>query len=847
MSRKRESKVVLPKGLNHRDTIHSVEDGWCEKLENIAFRGGQLRSVSPHRVIKRVDYDGHSVVYIHPLLPEGHYITVCNGYLCHLVDSNNDGFISSPLVEVGSDSDISVSHFEYHLFVRYTKDGDLKRDSFIYENGVFKSGGIDMVREINRVRISYDYLTPRSINPLEYAPVVAKVTLADDVNGVKSITSFEKYYEDVYADLSESNYIHGAAYLIFGVKMRDGSVIRSSKIYMLNSENGADNSYGTLFKKYEGEGQNIINYCKYIHGYKAQISFGECYELVNNPDVKSIVVYSTRNIPLYDFDNIHSSFPTDDTLLTEYDNGYIGASSKYIFDKRLADALSYPFYELGEVELTNSATMFISAKDYEDIETKTIYQPLVSPHSYIALDGISLNGRWHQYNIVGKPYLPPLPYLEDNEITISHITYHRIRAKSSEMIELGASVTINIGGDEIKCYNKIEHKAYYPVKSITENSVEYEDKPSVIIPNLISYPDIRATKLELFFTRSAGEGVYENVLLGSYELQPAVGNNYAIFRATDVDAINSYRVIPIKDLESNNYQLPSNRDIFKLPNMMMVSNYGMPHIFEPRHIYYIGNLGESEVLNVNIPLDQLTESGFGQLPLYIFTTSGIYAMEQGADTILYQSIIRVNNDIIDSGSNSVNLLGALYYISKGDVRALRGYTSSGISEVLGDEATLFFANAKLYSQVGDGELLVINSNYAFAYVYSVYSKMWSSRTFSGRVLNSYSYISGDSICDFAEDGNNATLTGTMISRELSLGSREVKQLRELEMLITTQQSYTIQLYGSLDGKQWCSLAYNSGCSVIKRRNSSWRWYKLEVRGTNIVIDGALFEFFVKYF
>ncbi len=845
----KERKEVMPKGLNLYDTINRVEDGWCRRVHNLSFRGGQLTSVTEHKSIDNIADSSFTILYIYPLLPKGDYIAYKEGVIYHITNSvgtvTTKGTITTLPLDVLPHS-IEVTHFGESLFIKYSLNNEPFQEIYTYSDGVFSRDNFELLRELENIEIKYTFSTPSNITTEEYAPKFSTVHITTNPNGVETIESIDKHYEGIIADMANANYIHGSAYLIFAIKLRSGEIVRSSKIYMLNSENGADNQYGTLFKRYLTADKSTIDYCKYIHGYTFEVNFEDNTDIINNPLVQSVIIYSTRMNPLYDYENVHTRFPSDSSRVIEYDNGYIGTSANCIAHKNTIDALSYPFYQLAELELHSNSSIVISAKDYANIETQAVYSAMAAPHSYQSAGGIGLNGRWHQFNITGRAYTPSIPLVEDDTIKLGYVTYGRNIPNIGETDKVGVCVTLNFNGEEIKVNNISSESLFYPV--IIENDVvTFRDEPSVILPNLISYPDIRATKVEVFITRyNNDKAEIEAVLLRTYELTPIASINYAVYRNTTLDSINSYEVIPVKNIESNDYTIIESGRLFTIPNLLMVSEWGAPQIFQPKHFYYVGNVGDSAIREVNIPLDQLTESGFGMFPLYLFTDSGIYGMQQGDGTILYQYIVRINSDIISPSSNSVSALSALYYISDYSIRKLRGSSSVNISIALAEQYKEFISGAELYFQPSEEELLIINSNFDYALVYSIGSSMWSSRDFGGLMLDYKHYIDGTAIYDLytQEEGNSPDCE--LITRELNFGTTRPKQLRELITLINSTQPYTVTLSGSIDGKNWATISSESDGGSIKRDDASWRWFELSIKGKNISIDGFIANFRQKY-
>lgn len=86
-------------------------------------------------------------------------------------------------------------------------------------------------------------------------------------------------------------------------------------------------------------------------------------------------------------------------------------------------------------------------------------------------------------------------------------------------------------------------------------------------------------------------------------------------------------------------------------NRVQLSELGNPFLFPAVNSYRFGDIN-NKVMGVEVPREQLSETRFGQFPLYVFTTQGIWVMEQGQGNITYANsyyldkYICTSNDLI---------------------------------------------------------------------------------------------------------------------------------------------------------------------------------------------------------
>lgn len=846
MSKKRDVKAFTLKGLNSKDTINSVEDGWCETAHNVAWRDDRIKSVCDYTSGEDINMDGYEIIYSHPILPNSDYIALKENKLYHikvidgfaregiLVKSFDDGFENSSL---------KLFHFEDTLFVKFSTAGEDFMESFQFINDKYIPTYNDSTPEVGNVGIHYEYYVPNKENVNDHAIKIATCTLVNDNNGNSYVSNVDKHYEAIYADMKRGGYIHGAIYIMFALRMNDGSIIRNSKLYMLDSEKGySSNDYSFYKATVNG---STVKYYKDIYGFKATLFFNNIDELRKNPNIKSIIVYSTRNNPINDFEDIHTKFPVDTRYVQVLSPTLRRSSAKHILDKQNLDIASSPFYAITEIDMRTMDSTTLSAANYNDIETKPIFTPTVSPHTYIPESVTTLNGRLHRYNIKAKLCDVAMPFLESSTVTTNGVKYNRIAFTTSDNIKtMGVSVTINNGGERSVVTTIVPGRIYLKVIKEEGNTVYYDNMPYLILPNIVSYPDVRATKMDIFFTRVV-KGVQSTILICSFDLQPALANNYAVGWDKSKETIITHTPYPIGTLTSP-YLPIMNKRSFSIPNMLMVSEYGKPNLNYPQHVYYIGENDNCVIEDVNMPVDQLTESRFGQYPLYLFTNTGIYAMEQGIDNVLYKNIVKVNNDIIKSSSRSASAAGALYYFSSGGLSRLSGHVSSLVSDVLGLSIANFIENSRIYYIPNFAELLIVNYKFDYAYLFSLKSGVWTSRDFKGYILGEGRFVYDNKIGNYLSEDALKPLKGSIVTRELSLGSRQIKRLERLKVDLITAKDFTIKISGSLDGVKWCEIYRSENCDYIKRTSSSWRWFKIAIDGDNFFLDTLVFEIYSRF-
>ena len=90
-----------------------------------------------------------------------------------------------------------------------------------------------------------------------------------------------------------------------------------------------------------------------------------------------------------------------------------------------------------------------------------------------------------------------------------------------------------------------------------------------------------------------------------------------------------------------------------------------------------------EILDIATSYLPITSTQIGQYPLSVFTTAGVYAMEQGNGNVLYSNIIPLQPLVIDGKATSTPY--GTFFISSKNIYVLSGSEVSNVSYVLNGE------------------------------------------------------------------------------------------------------------------------------------------------------------------
>lgn len=295
---------------------------------------------------------------------------------------------------------------------------------------------------------------------------------------------------------------------------------------------------------------------------------------------------------------------------------------------------------------------------------------------------------------------------------------------------------------------------------------------ALILNPILSYPDYRAYKMRYYY-------VYNNVkyFLRDFDLKANTALNIGMYvnpiTLTDGSTGNHYPIrILIPDSLGSGEAMPTDNpatdDILTDYNRVQVSEQSNPFFWPAKNSYRFGN-SENSVIAISGVQSAMSDSAFGQYPLYIFTQSGVFALQTGNGEVLYQNIQHINNEKLLSKDAQVDISGAIVFACKEGIRIIQGdkteelsipvegsitnplindsnylYAISGynlpamVNYLSNITFSAYITNCKLFFDIENKELIVSSqdSGILYSYVYSFYTKVWTTRTevFNGSMI-----------------------------------------------------------------------------------------------------------------
>lgn len=346
-------------------------------------------------------------------------------------------------------------------------------------------------------------------------------------------------------------------------------------------------------------------------------------------------------------------------------------------------------------------------------------------------------------------------------------------------------------------------------------------------PGYIIYPDSRAFKMQFF----SEDGKYVEIPLKAHRF-----NNYSFYinvENYEIPGSSSEDESHIFPAVFNNFVFtqegtpPKIDSIVEQPNVLKVSAVDNPFYFPTAQTYKF----EGNIVGLASNAEAISTGQFGQYPLFVFTTEGIWAMAvdasgQGA----YVSQSPFSREVCSgavcpvSGGIVFTTERGVMAISRGQVTELSapldGMTTDymeyqeGFWEKIYEKAGFDFyfqpeeireyiKGAKLAYNYLHNEVILSNRNYDYSYVYSLANQEWSiiNRVFD-ITTNSYPELvvyNNDKQLRYEFTEGNDKVPVVAITRPVKVETLDFKRLRQAALRCTFGGSLNFYVLGSNDG------------------------------------------------
>lgn len=235
----------------------------------------------------------------------------------------------------------------------------------------------------------------------------------------------------------------------------------------------------------------------------------------------------------------------------------------------------------------------------------------------------------------------------------------------------------------------------------------------------ITYPDLRAKKIRVL---AYDEGEQDYFLIRTFYLSAHPYLDFSYAKPEYNNGANLYYTPHLIELPSAittmpQYTPPDEDNLLHDKNRVQVSLVNNAFLYPARYSYRIGTTS-NEVMRIATMSEPMSQGQYGQFPLNVFSTQGIFNLNQGSNGILYGSISRLNLDRLLSKDALVELGGAIIYATPVGLFLLAGTNRKEISRDIEGGVNLVYNRIDKW-KLPDTETEVINIEvFTYGYAYN---------------------------------------------------------------------------------------------------------------------------------
>lgn len=758
-------------GLDTSTPDHSVVDGKCETLHNLRYTGEAWRNVNgfeQHPNLTQTDvlnnYTDIHIVYKHPADVDGAYI----------VQATSDNEISifraeyspteqtwaySVIASLGSsETNYTYSHFGNMLIVGYPT---AKKYSYflLWKNQTYRN----ITTVDKQIELSFELGTPKVSNDWKVSnDSCQEYIFSNTASSEVSMSSIQ------------DSYIRGELALIATIELESGDEIYRSTPIIINTAQVDISSYQEWlgYAKTQNEGfgysplqifanKDFADGVTITYAADGLISFASngntqaetdikdngfpcsrLYQPIVNIAIKrdainlimentplKLKIWATGVHPLFDIPRLQEA--AESIRNEEYEMpGSVGYLRK-IYPSKIYEWFSdnnifnQPFYLLKSFDIPSFSEnvwekkITLRGSDFEKIIHQTEYLDTMSYLDLYSDHAVEINNRLHLI----APYNKLNNINDINLIEGDYYEFIGLRSVDSTLAKIakqyanqqGFFLTAPSRISKLFFYRKLGREFYkpYSFRMTTSNSL------------------VLATYINRV---KEGDDVDDEIGSKPYR-------DIEVYR----DGFEEINVRPSL-LSFNNEEGDSNR--------IQVSTLNSNLNFEYKESYRIGSQN-NHIITINSVAIEVSDTKFGEFPVYVFTTEGIFAMQSGKDT-LYSAIVPINYDVIIN-PNTLAVNGAVLYFTDKGLHALTNQGAKLLSAPMHTAENRIpewmYTTQMVYLPEWN-EVLCTDLPNKKAYVFSLDSNVWSTRDIpEGYILNNDELVGSNTIYNLRDEQN----------------------------------------------------------------------------------------------
>lgn len=821
---------VILKGLTNSPSDYDCQDGELATCLNLINEDGALKPISQPEIAEKFTLPNNtcSIRYVHKVTHESeihsHYIVNCtNGspYSWYWTEKGGDGtkyeidlgdFKVNSVTAVGNiicfigDKNILYAFWNNDSYNIFNKTAFNYTFSVTNTSGV----GVDAIAQLGD-DFQGCFLTT-SFGSQDYNNLIFEGTKP---NGTKTI--WNSIDSMINKALSENGNTY-FKYIVFGVvalRLYDGTYSNISNLFVLCPKNSLNNSF-----YYNADNETIKNteYYKFVrasgyihrHQINVQLNLNGIEDFVQGVDV-----FLTKGTDFLNLDKGYDTISSDTTNNLKHRKGTITF-------ERLKKSSLYKEFD----NLTFYHSVYITKEDFgKNIDLLNVQGTEDSlsladmgRNSIGSSYAMTYNNRLHLANIqnsINDIFSPNPIYKFELNSSETYFPVEKVNTILGNYMDVpltdkGWYDLEKQSSDIAEVVAIIDNKYYYRA------TVQYPLNPIFVVP----FQDAKSAKLYIKHKNNLIDEIgFKNISLHPSD---TFGMSYYIFNAED----GMFSFMQKFELSNNEGVLTRRQgDTFtstsstfyneayqkcdsvgakteQLVSLIKVSEAENPLVFPASNSVQVGS---STIYALAANTRPISEGQFGEAPLYAFTDEGVWVLMTSQEGT-YTARQPANRDICSNPSGILQIDDAVLYPTNRGIMMQQGRNSICITDQL-DGYPFNFMEMKYANQIiatngtesgeiryirfrdylesadmiydyYDNRIIVFNPNKAYAYVYSLKSKMWGTmkNVFNKRVNiypESYATNKEGKILNVYVEEPASNTPYFLCSRPLSISDKEV--------------------------------------------------------------------------
>ncbi len=785
--------------INGISTTSEYQDGDCISLVNLRPKNGALIPVSPRKVVNSLT-DHYEIIFVHKGAHYENWIGVQNvqgsgKVTVHILeeDTNRRRTFSIPdiivsIEQIGNTLSIITANNIYYLLYRnttYSFLGELPELPVIE----FRTGEEYTQKKFYNSFVNEGSVTKENfIEMTKAALYMARQELADDKSPVFYDSFFVRYAFRLYDNTITK---HSPPILV----MPPTEIVKMMWVHY-------------RFKDGHINGLRGTNPSVSVKGFNFTISYDLSHLSAWTDIIQSVDIFISPYMAIATPENIGSHFKTSD-------------DEKWYTDFVIEKLTS------GNIASVKQNSLFYFVKS---LEIGTFGRNMIFPEENAdtkLMENIAQRDQMTDDNFSQHKYGANVSYVYNNRLHIADIkttffngfhpgyfqwngTYNGIEQPDRMVRQIIAEVELQTETVSGKVYS------IYGVRGSV---------PELFTSAFISYPDARAKKMNIYMIAQNGYCY----LARSLKLQPHDFLNLAYFVNDNLEPV----VYP------SNYPRPTNEPetggsvSIRESNKLKVSELNNPLNFPNVNTYLVGN-GSIMAMATNIM--NVSDWNYGQYPLYVFTSEGIWTLNVGDGTAVYSTVTAPTyNEAPTVPVVSPTPIGVVFVTKRG-LHIINGQqvnyitphieqdrlpiNESVFDELRGMLHPLPVYNFKNYLEglknmfynPYENELVIAGKREGFNYVLNLDTNLIHQSTESVDLIvrNIYPRLMGIAdrkIKDFAQSYTPDTHV-SFVTRPLRYGTQDIKKMER-----TILRGYLLKMKSTLEGVKPFAVIYCSGDGI----------------------------------